>query len=150
MEIIIASSVRYGKYRDFLHAANEFVGVLYAKEKIIRKFFNLPENIEIIMRPIRNIYGTASVLRRESSNEYMVEIDVRQSMEDFEDTILHELVHIQQYFENRLFLRSEHLYSTFEGQEFRLVSNKSDDYNNLPWEKEAIEKSAKLKSIIFK
>ena len=150
MEIIIASSVRYGRYRNFLQAASEFVDVLSVKEKTIRKYFNLPENIEIIMRPIRNLYGTASVLRYESGNEYLVEIDVRQSIEDFKDTILHELVHIEQYFENRLFLRSEHLYSTFEGQEFRLISNKSDDYNNLPWEKEAIEKSAKLKSIIFK
>lgn len=150
MEIIIASSVRYGRYRNFLQAASEFVDVLSAKEKTIREYFNLPENIEIIMRPIRNLYGTASVLRYESGNEYLVEIDVRQSLEDFKDTILHELVHIEQYFENRLFLRSEHLYSTFEGQEFRLISNKSDDYNNLPWEKEAIEKSDKLKSIIFK
>jgi hypothetical protein len=149
MEIIVASSVRYGKYRNFLQAANKFGDVLYSKEKTIRKFLNLPENIEIIMRPIRYIYGTASVLRGKS-NEYMIEIDVRQSMEDFEDTILHELVHIEQYFENRLFLRSEHLYSTFEGREFRLISNKSDEYNNLPWEKEAIEKSAKLRSIIFK
>lgn len=150
MEIIIASSVRYGRYRNFLQAASEFVDVLSDKEKTIREYFNLPENIEIIMRPIRNLYGTASVLRYESGNEYLVEIDVRQSLEDFKDTILHELVHIEQYFENRLFLRSEHLYSTFEGQEFRLISNKSDDYNNLPWEKEAIEKSDKLKSIIFK
>ena len=150
MEIIIASSVRYGRYRNFLQAASEFVDVLSVKEKTIRKHFHLPENIDIIMRPIRNLYGTASVLRYESGNEYLVEIDVRQSLEDFKDTILHELVHIEQYFENRLFLRSEHLYSTFEGQEFRLISNKSDDYNTLPWEKEAIEKSAKLKSIIFK
>jgi len=150
MEIIIASSVRYGKYRNFLQAANKFVDVLSAKEKTIREYFSLPENIEIIMRPIRGLYGTASVLRCECGNKYMVEIDIRQSLEEFKDTILHELVHIEQYFENRLFLRSEHLYSTFEGQEFRLISNKSDDYNNLPWEKEAIEKSAKHKSIIFK
>ena len=82
-------------------------------------------------------------------NYYTVELDIRQNLDEFCDTLLHELVHIEQYFEGRLKLRSELYYSIYEGRKIRIVSHKSEEYNDLPWEKEATKRAAKLKHIIY-
>lgn len=149
MEVEIVPSVKYGSYKEFLERARVFEMLIQKSELRVRKFISLPEQVKIIMRPIRSVLGTASTFKVKTKSYYTVEIDVRQTVEEFCDTLLHELVHIEQYFQGRLKLKSELFYSIYEGQRIRLVSNKSDQYNNLPWEKEAIKRAAKLKNIIY-
>jgi len=150
MDVEIVSSVRYGNYKEFLERAKFFEILVNINEKKIRRFINLPEQVKINMRPIRGVFGTAAMFKVKSVTQYVVEIDVRQTIDEFCDTLLHELVHIEQYFEGRLKLKSEHFYSIYEGRKIRVVSNKSDEYDDLPWEKEAIKRAAKLKTIVYK
>jgi hypothetical protein len=149
MDVEIVSSVRYGNYKEFLERAKVFEMLIQKSELRIRKYINLPEKVKIILRPIRDVIGSAATYRVKTQNYYSVEIDVRQNLDEFCDTLLHELVHIEQYFEGRLKLKSELFYSIYEGRKIRLVSHKSDEYNNLPWEKEATKRAAKLKHIIY-
>ena len=149
MDVEIVSSVRYGNYKEFLERAKVFEMLIQKSELRIRKYINLPEKVKIILRPIRDVIGSAATYRVKTQNYYSVEIDVRQNLDEFCDTLLHELVHIEQYFEGRLKLKSELFYSINEGRKIRLVSHKSDEYNNLPWEKEATKRAAKLKHIIY-
>ena len=60
-----------------------------------------------------------------------VQIDKRQSGDDFITCILHELVHVKQYFKGEL-----KDISALE-QRWKGESHISIDYYNLPWEKEA-------------
>jgi len=150
MDIEIVPSVRYGNYKEFLERAKFFETLIKISETKIRKFINLPDKLEVVLRPVRGVFGTAAMFKVKSTTHYLVEIDVRQSIDEFCDTLLHELVHIEQYFEGRLKLKSEHFYSIYEGQKIRVVSNKSSEYNDLPWEKEAIKRAAKLNRIIYK
>jgi len=149
MDVEIVSSVRYGNYKEFLERAKVFEMLIQKSELRVRKHINLPEKIKITLRPIRGVIGSASTYKVKAKNYFSVEIDVRQDVDEFCDTLLHELVHIEQYFEGRLKLRSELFYSIYEGRKIRLVSHKSDGYNNLPWEKEATKRAAKLKHIIY-
>lgn len=150
MDIEIVSSVRYGKYRQFLDRAKAFKKITQCSELLIKEAINLPQNLKIVIRPIRGLYGTAVSFNIKAETFYVVEIDVRQTVNEFCDTLLHELIHIEQYYEGRLDLKSEHSYSIFEGRKIRAVSNNSAEYNDLPWEKEAIKRSATLKQIIYK
>ena len=143
MDVEIVSSVRYGNYKEFLERARVFEMLIQKSELRVRTHINLPEQIKITLRPIRSVFGTASTFKVKTKSFYTVEIDVRQSVEEFCDTLLHELVHIEQYFEGRLKLRSELFYSIYEGRRVRLISNKFDEYNDLPWEKEAYAKQNK-------
>ena len=149
MDVEIVSSVKYGNYKEFLERAKVFEMLIQKSELRIRKYINLPEKVKIILRPIRDVIGSAATYRVKTQNYYSVEIDVRQNLDEFCDTLLHELVHIEQYFEGRLKLKSELFYSIYEGRKIRLVSHKSDEYNNLPWEKEATKRAAKLKHTIY-
>jgi hypothetical protein len=148
MDVEIVSSVKYGKYKEFLDHAKVFKMLIQKSELRVRKHINLPEQFKIILRPIRGVFGTAATYKVNSKPYYTVEIDVRQTIDEFCDTLLHELVHIEQYFEGRLKLKSELFYSIYEGRKIRLVSSKSDEYHDLPWEKEATKRAAKLKHII--
>jgi len=149
MDITIVPSVKYGNYKEFLERAKVFEMLILKSELRVRKHINLPENVRIILRPIRGIYGTAATYKVKLKNYYTVELDIRQNLDEFCDTLLHELVHIEQYFEGRLKLRSELYYSIYEGRKIRIVSHKSEEYNDLPWEKEATKRAAKLKHIIY-
>ena len=149
MDIEIVPSVKYGNYKRFLSQARDFEGIIQRSESKVRKYINLPDQVKVILRPIRDVLGTAATYKVKSIPLYTVEIDVRQTLNEFYDTLLHELVHIEQYFEDRLKLRSELFYSIYEGRKIRLVSHKSDEYCNLPWEEEATERATKLKRIIY-
>jgi hypothetical protein len=150
MDVEIVSSVRYGNYKNFLERAEFFKTITKLSEPRIRRFINLPEHIKIIMRPVRGVFGTAAMFKTGTKTRYVVEVDVRQTIDEFCDTLLHELVHIEQYFEERLKIKSERFFSIYEGQKVRLVSNKSAEYNQLPWEQEAIKRAARLVNIVYK
>jgi len=147
MEVKIVSSVRYGKYKQFLEYANSLEHIIKAHNKKIRKHINLPSSLKVVLRPMKGLLGRAL---KYSDETYSIEIDTRQTFSDFRDTILHELIHIEQYFEKRFGVWEQN-YTIWEGK--KVMTNfsiyETERYNNLPWEKEAIERAAELNNIIF-
>jgi hypothetical protein len=150
MEVKIVSSVKSGKYKSFLENAEILQGITKSRYNWITRFINLPKNIEIIFRPIHMKYGRALVYKDGDGFRYVVEIDIRQGLSDFYDTLIHELVHIEQFFEGRLSVNSDSDFFVWEGKKVMPISTTETElYNNLPWEKEAIERAAILVKKVF-
>ena len=150
--VTIATSVRYGYYKEHYQNALFFVDTITKKFDEIRNYITLPKKLLINIRPVRDAYGRAFYLKPKpysTAKEYIVEIDARQSRDIFEDTLLHELVHIEQFYEGRL-IDAGPMHFKWRGKSVLIDTSSLDIYNNLPWEREAIERASMLKQVIFK
>ena len=131
MDIEIATSVRYGNYKEHLKYATSLVQIVKIVQKEIRRYINLPDDIQIIMRPMRGLLGCAFHYKEETGSRFVVELDVRQSISSFCDTLLHEMVHIEQFFEGRLGKTpTESTYYQWEGK--NILNDTKNNYENLP------------------
>ena len=149
--ITIATSVRYGNYKQHLNNALSFVDIITDTFSSICNYINLPRRLSIIIRPARGAYGRAYYLtdpNAKTGREYIVEIDARQDRNQFEDTLLHELVHIEQFYEGRLDGGSPKHFK-WNKRDISFVTSSIEEYNNLPWEREANERAKILKKAIF-
>jgi hypothetical protein len=77
-------------------------------------------------------YGDADV-ERDGDVVGLIRINRRASTNDIIATLFHELVHVNQIIAGRLTLGEGNRKSTWHGREH------GDNYNELPWEKEAFE-----------
>lgn len=114
-------------------------------------YYNLPARVLIKIRPLSSNYGTASMYEFKDTFYYKVELNVRQSEKEFKDTVLHELTHVEQYFEKRMVPGK--LFNKIEW-EGNLIDVKDsvkqfEEYKLLPWEAEANLKAEALKNKIF-
>ncbi len=152
--ISIATSVRYGNYKQHFDDALFMVHTIVNKYDEIKQHIHLPRGLSIHLRPIRSVYGKAYYTTEEknerSYRSYWMEIDVRQDDETFYDTLLHELVHIEQFYERRLEDPGIPEHFKWKGKVMEIKSCFLEEYNELPWEKEAIERAENLVEIIFK
>lgn len=152
----IATSVRYGNYKGYLNNALFFIETITEKFEEICNHIILPRKLFIHIRPITgNYHGKAFVVRDYGKSyygkEYVVEVDARQNVKDFKDTILHELVHIEQFYQKRLCDRSSFPgHFKWNNELISYLTPTMEEYNNLPWEREAIERADKIRRIIFK
>ena len=147
--ITIATSVRYGTYkRHFDEALWVVEKIVYNFEKL-KKHFNLPENLQFHIRPIRYELGKAYFYREKKQTFYVIEVDMRTEEEEFYDTILHELTHIEQFYEQRLQQSKTPGAFRWLGKRMWFVGMPIEEYNALPWELEAIQKASKLKKLVF-
>jgi hypothetical protein len=150
-EITIATSVRYGNYKQHYQNALSFVETISKKFDEICNYINLPRKLFINIRPIRGAYGRAFYLTEPctiAGRDYMVEIDARQSRDLFEDSLLHELVHIEQFYEGRLD-GGKPGHFKWNKKDISFITASFEEYNNLPWEREANERAKILKKVIF-
>jgi hypothetical protein len=150
-EITIATSIRYGNYKQHLNNALSFVDIITDTFSDICNYINLPRRLYINIRPARGVYGRAFYLTEPSTiagRDYMVEIDARQSKDLFEDTLLHELVHIEQFYEGRLAGGGPGHFKWYK-RDISIITSSFEEYNNLPWEREANERAKILKKVIF-
>ena len=150
MYITFAHSVKYGRYNKFYDDSLFRANLLIVFLDKIKKHINIPENnIHVLFRPIRSFFGRTACFQYKGEKHFELELDVRQPLKDFFDTILHELVHVEQYFEGRLKETRNPNYSKWHG--VKMYSNISDlkKYYKLPWENEAYRRAEKLKKIIF-
>ena len=85
---------------------------------------------QLLVQDIVNWFSSKYFKRFKS---YTIEIDKRQKGDDFITCVLHELVHVKQYFKKEL--------KDINGVEMRWKGEThiGIDYYNLPWEKEAYE-----------
>ena len=149
MIVSIANSVKYGNYKQYKKYSSILESEIELAEEKIRNEVNLPEHVVIKLRPMRNKLGQA-VLISEEITVGSVELDVRQTLREFRDTLLHELVHIEQFYENRLEQGSNINFYKWNGIEIFSKPTEYAEYINLPWEREAMKRAAKLVSKIFR
>jgi hypothetical protein len=149
-EITLASSVRYGNYKEHYLNALFLSDILKEKYQTIQDYIDLPKCIKIVFRPVRAAFGRAFYLKSnvERNRQYIVELDVRQDTATFKNTLLHELIHIEQFYQGRL-LDAGSMHFKWNGKKTLIDTSNLDAYNNLPWEREAIERSAKLEKVVF-
>jgi hypothetical protein len=150
--ITIATSVRYGSYKRYFDEALWIVEKLVYSFDDVLKHYVLPERLLYHIRPIRSEHGRAywyTMPESASTRYYCVEIDVRQEEEEFYDTVLHELTHIEQFASGRLKCCKDQNYFNWLGKKMITTGITIAEYNELPWEKEAIEKAKKLRKVIF-
>ncbi|MEC8747832.1 MAG: hypothetical protein VXX73_05950 [Pseudomonadota bacterium] len=122
-------------------------------EQLIKAFdlakskLNIQSNIKLHFRNIRQKKGKTT-LGQFYNNTKTVEIDCKNfDLKSKVNTIIHELVHAQQYEQKRLSLKGK-MYK-FEGEQFEQPKN-HDEYYNLPWEVEAREIAKKHTNSIMK
>ena len=145
MEVSIATSVKYGNYKQFYSKALSFDELIAEYGEKIRKVINLPEKIDILLRPIQKLHGQAYYIK----NEYGIEVNVRQTIAEFKDTLLHELIHIEQFFEGRLANEEKSGKLIWRGKSYHIDISNLEAYNNLPWEQEAIRRAYNLGKYLF-
>jgi hypothetical protein len=147
----IATSVRYGNYKEHLNNALLLSDVLTKSYKTIKQFIKLPQNLFINFRPIRCAYGRAFYVKSETkkySKNYVVELDIRQDIDTFKNTLIHELVHIEQFYEGRL-KDAGPTHFKWNGKKTFIDTSSLDIYNNLPWEVEANVRAELLSRVVF-
>jgi len=135
----IATSVKYGNYKQYKPIA--VYGEKFAADnaKIICRSLKLPSEVFIKCRPIR---GDAAGLAWKAGNIYFIEIDPRTDHKNMCSVLLHELVHIEQFFCNKL----ESLPGMFawKGKTKPALPIDDTNYSMQPWEREADLKAAKI------
>jgi hypothetical protein len=152
-KISIATSIRYGNYREFFDEALFMTATIINRYDEIAAHINLPRDLFIHIRPIRNVLGRAFYHTKEKnkvkSKVYCLELDARQNEDDFYDTLLHELIHIEQFHEERLLDPDVRDHFKWNGDLICFRGLTLEEYMSLPWEFEAITRSIELKSLIF-
>ena len=149
--ITLATSVRYGNYKQHLDSALFFIDILTASFDEIKQFIKLPRNLNINFRPVRDAFGRAFYLKPNqfsSARNYIVEIDVRQDLATFKNTMIHELVHIEQFYQGRLKDAGD-MHFKWNGKKMLIDMSSLDTYNSLPWEIEANVRAELLSEIVF-
>jgi hypothetical protein len=148
MIVSIANSVKYGNYKQYKGYSSILESEIELAEDKIRNEINLPEHVVIKLRPMRNKLGQA-VLISEKITVGSVDVNVRQTLPEFRDTLLHELIHIEQFYENRLEQCTNVNFYKWNGVEMFSKPTEYAEYIKLPWEREAMKRATKLISKIF-
>ena len=149
--ITIATSVRYGNYKEHHQNALSFAKVAAAYYEDIKQFIKLPKNVFLHLRPMRDAYGRAFYAKSENTTHgkiYVIELDVRQSFDLFKNTLIHELVHIEQFYQGRL-KDAGPMHFKWNGKKTLIDTSTLDVYNNLPWEVEANIRAELLSCVVF-
>ena len=103
--------------------------------------------VYINIKPIRKLTQTQGVngdCMDEDDREFTIRIDVSLPLNEMATTIIHEMVHVQQYLSGKL-KQPGCGKATFDGVDF----NWDMDYDNRPWEIEAHAKEKQLAEKYF-
>jgi hypothetical protein len=150
--ISIATSIRYGNYKEHYAGTQLLIDSVVEKFSEIREKIILPRKLFMHFRPIRDAYGRAFVARdpkRVYGKNYIIELDARQDYFTFTDTLLHELVHIEQFYQRRLTDGGRKGCFKWKGKHISFITPTREAYDELPWEAEAIERAKILQGEIF-
>lgn len=100
----------------------------------------LPSRLHIKFKMLEDAFGQASL----TNEKFEIEIDPRQTRKQFYDTLLHELVHVEQFY--RKDLKIDGRGNSFKWKN-KIVND--IDYINCPWEQEAVHRAKILVKMIF-
>jgi hypothetical protein len=144
MVITTATSIRYGNYKSLFNKVKELDEIIEPNIQTICELVNVPKDIRIHFRPIPN----KGLIGQYVSSNFCVEIDPRKGkLDELLATVCHELVHAEQYYEERL--TSDHKYFYWNGERFKSTFD-NDTYLNFPWEIEAYNRQYILYDAAFK
>lgn len=107
-----------------------------------RKLLNIPKDVVFRIAPIKG-----KALGRYNSNDKVAVIDPRQDFFSLLNCIAHELVHAEQYHENRLditYVRGKGYLHMWNGDKINNKGTTYKAYRNQPWEIEAFSRQASL------
>lgn len=121
--------------------------VLDRYEKI-REVIDLPQDMCMRFRPIRGDLGRT--YNKSKSSPFLVELDVRQNIETFKDTLLHELVHTEQFYQKRLKETVNNDAFRWRGKKIQFIGISYNAYRDLPWEIEAEERAKSHYEYVFR
>lgn len=132
-KVTISTSIKYGNYKRFLSRANEQAEFVKTVMPYARQLLTLPPLLGITVRPIRGrVNGTCNRFLK-------IEMETRRkSMGDFLITLMHELVHAEQFFTGRLATGNR-----WNGVEYKRGTTYKK-YRELPWEVEAWDRQEQL------
>ena len=145
----IATSIKYGNYTHLQSNTNAIQVILKAYMSKIKQHIDYKDGVVFKIRPIKGrTQGQAF------SKTNLIEIDPRTfSITDptyhikLLEVICHELVHSEQYKQNRLSFVDART-ARFEGSDFRLTQSFRDYYNS-PWEVEARRRGESVTKLIL-
>ena len=150
--VSISTSIRYGNYKKYYQLTQTHIKLLTENFFKIQEYITLPKELFVHFRPIRDAYGRAFVVRDPKTvygKNYIVEIDARENRDVFTDTILHELVHIEQFYQRRLSNSSQDGCFKWKGKHMSFIKPIKEEYDRLPWEEEAIKRAKSLVNLVF-
>lgn len=136
--VTIADSIRYGRYKAYHGNANRISELVTKALPHARKLLNLPEHILFHIRPLGGKYNGV----------YMnffnkVELEVRRTnLGNILETIMHELVHAEQFHQGRLKLKSGMYH--WNDVAHKVGNDTYATYRARPWEAEAFERQHEL------
>ena len=95
---------------------------------VVKKLMPRKRNLDVCIN-LDKIDDALGYCYEEFKGSYAIEIDKRQSMRRFLETVAHEMVHVKQYCRNEMSGRD-----TWHG---KFINPKTTEYWDLPWEIEA-------------
>ena len=111
--------------------------------ELVDKLYVLPNEIEIVFESLgKNVHGMTVLDTRHSSR---IRLNIDLSLEEYIIPLTHELIHLHQIFTTRLQPRTGGKI-LFDNVLYKVDSLKMsyEDYMNLPWEQDVMEKQRKL------
>jgi len=148
LTIIIADSIRYGAYKKLMPETVVKISLVLDRYEKIREVIDLPQDMCMRFRPIRGDLGRT--YNKSKSSPFLVELDVRQNIETFKDTLLHELVHIEQFYQKRLKETVNNDAFRWRGKKIQFIGISYNAYRDLPWEIEAEERAKSHYEYVFR
>jgi len=148
LTIIIADSIRYGAYKKLMPETVVKISLVLDRYEKIREVIDLPQDMCMRFRPIRGDLGRT--YNKSKSSPFLVELDVRQNIETFKDTLLHELVHIEQFYQKRLKETVNNDTLRWRGKKIQCIGISYNAYRDLPWEIEAEERAKSHYEYVFR
>lgn len=146
MIVDIAKSIKSGKYKHLSLYAEALERRIYDYADIIYDHLNLPDHVYIKLRPIPHALGYARYMQDSNLTVCEVQLDIRQRLTQFDSTLIHELIHAEQYKAGDLVYSESLKCLTWRGKPYSL---KHFTYYELPWELDAYSRSEKLTQLIF-
>ena len=141
----ITSPLISGYYSQWKKSTLDRVELFNSKVDRIIKRLDLPKSVELRVRAIPSRMQASGIAYPPEfkNGKYVVDVDARQSDRSFFHTLLHELVHVEQYYTDKLIIGDYKIF--WKGKLYDPVHDvHSSAYGQTPWEKEANRKAKKL------
>ena len=139
----IADSIMYGRYGHMKAKSIEVAKLFKMATKHARKIMDLPETLGLEVRPIR---GNVTGYYKNASR--IIGVDPRdRTLGAILSTIMHELVHAEQYHTGRLAIKQGvHTWNNEMGDQVTAIVSSSSykKYRAFPWEVEAYSRQEDL------
>jgi hypothetical protein len=145
----ITSPLISGNYSQWKKSTLNYVELFNDKVGHIIDRLDLPKTIELRVRaiPYRMKASGIAYPPECKGGKYIVDVDARQSRCSFFHTLLHELVHVEQYYTDKLIIGEYKI--LWKGKPYVQVHNvHSAAYAKQPWEIEANLKAIKLYKLL--